>query len=117
MAQPKLFRGASEHEPVCQRASPMGRNDLEKAKTYEVRLRFWRARGLLSTSGGILFATVSGECTRNAKSVVAVGLPKSRLPTASDATGSGEDGDISNNDRENGRAESEWRVASGSRLN
>jgi len=56
-----------------------------------------------------LFATVSGECTRNAKSVVAVvGLvPKSRLPMGSDATGSGEEGVISDNDRDNGQAESE----------
>lgn len=62
-----------------------------------MRLRFWRARGLLSTSGGILFATVSGECTRNAKSVVAVhdGLA-ARLPGL-DATGSGDEGTILNN--------------------
>jgi hypothetical protein len=64
--------------------------------TYEVRLRFCRARGLLSTSGGILFATVSGECTRNAKSVVAVHDGLARLPGL-DATGSGDEGTISNN--------------------
>ena len=86
MAQPKLFRGACEHEPACQRASlEMGWNAFMEAQTYEVRLRFWRARGLLSTSGGILFATVSGECTRNAKSVVAVAVaglvPKSHHNT------------------------------------
>lgn len=58
---------------------------------------------MLSTSGGILFATVSGECTRNAKSVVAV--PMSR----EDATGSGEDGVILNNYCDNNRqAKSEW---------
>lgn len=80
-------------------------------QTYEVRLRFWRASGLLSTSGGILFATVSGECTRNAKSVVAVAglVPKSRLPMRSEgATGSGEEGDISNNGSDKRQAESEW---------
>lgn len=64
-----------------------------------MRLRFCRARGLLSTSGGILFATVSGECTRNAKSVVTVG-GLARLPMGSDATGSGDEGDILNNDRD-----------------
>ena len=65
--------------------------------THDVRLRFWRARGLLSTSGGILFATVSGECTRNAKSVVAVhdGLAARLLPGL-DATGSGDEGTILN---------------------
>lgn len=77
----------------------------DENKTYDVRLRFWRARGLLSTSGGILFATVSGECTRNAKSVVAVG-GLARLPM-NDATGSGDEGDISNNDRDGGRDKSE----------
>jgi hypothetical protein len=51
---------------------------------------------LLSTSGGILFATVSGECTRNAKSVVAVHDGLARLPGL-DATGSGDEGSISNN--------------------
>lgn len=57
---------------------------------------------MLSTSGGILFATVSGECTRNAKSVVVVcGLAR---PMGSDATGSGEEGNILNNDRDDRRA-------------
>jgi hypothetical protein len=38
-----------------------------------VRLRFWRARGLLSTSGGRELATVVGEWTRKASAVGAVG--------------------------------------------
>ncbi len=80
---------------------------LRRNKTHEVRLRFWRASGLLSTSGGILFATVSGECTRNAKSVVTVGGLARLLVTGSDATGSGDEGDISNNNRDDGRAKSE----------
>lgn len=90
----------AQHDMACH--GRLGRN-----KTYQVRLRFWRARGLLSTSGGILFATDSGECTRNAKSVVTVAgglVPKSRLPIGSDATGRG----ISNNDCDDGRAQSEW---------
>ena len=53
-----------------------------------------------------MFATVSGECTRNAKSVVTVG-GLARLPMGSDATGSGEEGDISKSNRDNWRAKSD----------
>jgi hypothetical protein len=35
-------------------------------ETYLVLRRFWRARGLLSTSGGKELATVLGEWLRNA---------------------------------------------------
>ena len=40
--------------------------------SYLVRLRFWRARGLLSTSGGRALAMVSCEWTRNANDVLGV---------------------------------------------
>jgi len=40
--------------------------NLNGIEAYLVRLLFWRARALLSTSGGIWFATVSCECTRKA---------------------------------------------------
>jgi hypothetical protein len=100
-AQPKSFRARSIASPKCS-TRKMGWNDLNKNRTYDVRLRFCRARGLLSTSGGILFATVSGECTRNAKSVVTV-VGLARLPMG-DATGSGDEGDISSNDCYNGQA-------------
>lgn len=82
----------------------MGWNEtISSEQTYEVRLRFWRARGLLSTSGGILFATVSGECTRNAKSVVLA-----RLSDAIGRTEGGEEGIIiSNNDHHSEQVNSE----------
>lgn len=91
--------------PKCS-TRELGWNDLEENRTYDVRLRFWRARGLLSTSGGILFATVSGECTRNAKSVVAIG-GLARLPMKGDATGSGDEGDISSNNRDDKQTRSD----------
>jgi hypothetical protein len=84
-----------------------GGHHAAREKTYEVRLRFWRARGLLSTSGGCLFATVSGECTRNAKSV-ATGL--ARLPIEGDATGRGEEADMANNSHNRGWVEGEFKA-------
>ena len=54
-----------------QRASNMGHEQMEaepfeELTTYLVRLRFWRARALLSTSGGMWFATLSCAWTRKA---------------------------------------------------
>lgn len=51
-----------------------------------------------------MFATVSGECTRNAKSVVTVG---GLARPMGDVTGSGDEGDISNNDRDDRKSKSD----------
>lgn len=61
-----------------------------------MRRRFWRASGLLSTSGGRLFATELGECTKKAR--VACGLMQVRLaapsPDAGDEEGGSEELDM-----------------------
>lgn len=63
------------------------RRDARKSgvdgRAYLVRLRFCRARGLLSTSGGRLRCTVSGEWTRNAR-LLDVGLESTDLAVPGD---------------------------------
>lgn len=51
---------------VAASSSPDGKARNVGNKMYLVRLRFWRARGLLSTSGGRELATVVGEWLRKA---------------------------------------------------
>lgn len=57
--------------------------------TYLVRLRFWRASRLLSTSGGRLLETVEGEWTRKARPELGL----EGLPVASDKVGDAADTD------------------------
>jgi hypothetical protein len=70
------------------------KKEKPKSIAYLVRRLFCRARALLSTSGGILLATVSCECTRKASAPG--GLGTSRLPIAcgGDEDGNGEELDI-----------------------
>jgi hypothetical protein len=64
---------------TCRYSRWKDRIEWEK-KTYLVRRLRCLASALLSTSGGILFATVSCECTRKASAPGVLGT--SRLPVA-----------------------------------
>lgn len=77
------------------RREPPTQKNIKTDKTYDeskvkstnlVRLRFWRASGLLSTSGGRELATVVGECTRKARPAF-IGLE--RLPDDGEEEGAG----------------------------
>ena len=55
------------HEQTKEQREARAEDDkVEQLGAYLVRLRFWRASALLSTSGGMWFATVSCEWTRKA---------------------------------------------------
>jgi hypothetical protein len=67
--------------------------ELESCNIYLVRRLFCLARALLSTSGGILLATVSCECTRKAR---AGGLARLPVAWAVGQDGNGDEVDIAN---------------------
>lgn len=68
---------------------------INENKAYLVRRLLCLARALLSTSGGILFATVSCECTRKARAPGVLGTSRRTAGCAGEEKdGSGDECDM-----------------------
>ena len=66
----------------------------KKKRTYLVRRLFWRARDLLSISGGVFLATLSCECTRKASAPGGLGFSR-LIACAGKAAGNEDEFDMS----------------------
>jgi hypothetical protein len=86
----------TDHERVANHVNMIELNYAQSIdKTYLVRRLLCLARALLSTSGGILFATVSCECTRNARAPGVLGRSRLLLVRCEgDVVGRGEELDM-----------------------